>query len=92
MKAIVNEPSTEYRVENWKDTRFDSSFSNTPLDIEDGLRLYKLTALRINIGSIKNYQQNKVKLSSLIGKLSKKGAEEMRQQIKELRKEWERDI
>lgn len=31
------------------------------------------------------------KLSNLIGKLSKTGAEEMHQQIKELRKEWDRD-
>ncbi len=92
MKAIVNEPSAEYRAENWKDTRFDTSYSNPPLDFEDGLRLYSLPALITNLGAVKSYQQNKVKLSSLIGKLSKTGAEEMLQQIKELRKEWERDI
>lgn len=92
MKAIVNEPSTEYRAKNWKDTRFDTSYANAPLDFEDGQRLYSLSSLATSLGAVKNYQQNKVKLSSLIGKLSKKGAEEMRQQIKELRKEWERDI
>lgn len=92
MKAIVNEPPTEYRATNWKDTRFDTSYSNLPLDFEDGQRLYRLPSLITNIGAVKGYQQQKIKLSSLIGKLSKKGAEEMLQQIKELRKEWERDI
>ena len=32
------------------------------------------------------------KLSSLIGKLSKKGAQEMSEQIKELRSEWDREF
>ena len=34
----------------------------------------------------------KFKLSSLIGKLSKKGADEMREQIGDLRKEWGREF
>lgn len=36
--------------------------------------------------------EDSTKLSSLIGKLSKKGAEEMQEQIKDLRSEWDREF
>lgn len=54
--------------------------------------------------NVKNYYTNyvgmedgyliykKPKLSHLVGKLSKKGADEMRDQIKKLRAEWDKNL
>lgn len=88
MKAIVSEPQVAYQTSVWINRQFDDKNILWVYDVENGTRVVQ----RPDILSVVQQQPKRVKLSSLIGKLSKEGAEEMMQQINDLRKEWERDI
>lgn len=96
MKAVICEPVTEYRVENWNYKSSKSYFNLQFVDIQDGFALFHQPSIISRSARVdKTPRVNnpaKMKLSSLRGKVSKQTVEQIDQQLKELRDEWEWNI
>jgi hypothetical protein len=94
MKAVICEPVTEYRVENWNYKSNKPYFNLQFVDIKDGFALFhqpSIISARMDKTS-RVYNPVKIKLSSLRREVSKQTEEQIDQQLKELRGEWERNI
>lgn len=93
MIVKVNEPTANYSVTEWKNRRYDARHPGLSFDIVNGEGLYRTPSIRsVKVNIVKPRKTKKVKLSSLIGKMSKERGKELLKKTAELRKEWERDI
>lgn len=89
MKLIVSEPVPKYHTKKWAYGNIKLNYNNNQfVDIKDGFALFR----QPSIISTHMNRPERIKLSSLRGKLSKQTKEEIDQQLKELRNEWERNI
>jgi hypothetical protein len=94
MKVVICEPVTEYRVKKWNYKSNKPNFNFQFVDIKDGYALFhqpSIISSRMEKTSRVNHPV-KIKLSSLRGEVSKQTIEQIDQQLKELRGEWERNI
>ena len=86
MKTVLKEPFVAYKANMWgTNTELDPNVFITKKDL-DSIDVYMPTYASV----IQLYKHSKFKISSLRGKMSKQGINEMRKQYKKIRKEWER--